>query len=351
MSLRTSRRLARYMEPDVDDRRIDRVWAVVSSSPVRSWPGWRFTALAGAVAAATAVVMLLLRTRSAAPALAGVVVESGSSETVTLADGTSATLRTGARLRYDRVQPDRVETTVERGEVAFDVHHTPGRTFVVHAGGVDLVDRGTRFVVDVASGSVHVSVESGQVDVTRTTGQEATIVLRGGESWTSAPPVSASSTAAQVSASSAIVEAPPIVGTEIGGASSQPAASAPIRVGPHELLQQAKEARLSGRPRDAALAFDTLRRRYPDDPRAGLAAFELGRLRLDSLGDPAGAAEALADSIALAPGATFREDAEARLVEAFDRMHDVGRCSSARQAYLARYSRGLHAKSVATRCP
>jgi hypothetical protein len=128
------------------------------------------------------------------------------------------------------------------------------------------------------------------------------------------------------------------------------AAAAPTAPGPRELLETANAARLAGHPRDAAQAFDALRSRYRGDPRAGLAAFELGRLRLDSLGDPAGAVEAFADAMALSPGAGFREDAEARRVEALDRMHD-GRCRAARQTYLARYPSGLHAAAVGARCP
>jgi hypothetical protein len=121
-------------------------------------------------------------------------------------------------------------------------------------------------------------------------------------------------------------------------------------MGSQELLQLANEARIAGRVKDAATAFDTLRRRYRKDPRAGLAAFELGRLRLDSLGDPLGAVEALLDAISLAPEATFREDADARLIEAYDEAHDP-RCHVARQDYLARYPKGVHAAAVAVRCP
>ena len=348
-----SRRLARFVEPNVDDKRIDRVWAGVASRPTRSWPAWRLTAVAG-VGAAAVVVLLLARSRATSPALAGVVVESGSSPTVNLADGTIATLRAGARLRYDRVQSDRVETTVERGEVAFDVHHTESRTFVVNAGKVALVDRGTRFVVDVEGDSVRVSVESGRLDIVRAASSETTIALTGGDSWTNGPAAARPTTAPPRSTPPAALEPPPVAGSEDATPTAFPSI-APVRTpggpGPRELLQSATDARLAGHPREAAAAFDTLRHRFRDDPRAGLAAFELGRLRLDSLGDPAGAAEALADSIMLAPDATFREDAEARLVEAFDRMHDVVRCASAQKTYLARYPSGLHAASVVARCP
>jgi transmembrane sensor len=102
--------------------------------------------------------------------------------------------------------------------------------------------------------------------------------------------------------------------------------------------------------RDAERALDTLRKRHRGDPRAALAAFELGRLRLDTLGNPAGAAEALTDAITLAPGASFREDAEARRVQALDASHARAACAAARDAYLARYPKGAHAAVVHARC-
>lgn len=347
MTPQPPRRLARFVEPDVDDKRVDRVWESVASRPMRSWPVWRMTAFAGAVVA-TAVLVLLLRPRQTASDLAGVVVESGPSQTVTLPDGSSATLGDSARLRYDRVQSDRVETRVERGEVVFDVRHTDSRTFVVHAAAFDVVDRGTRFVVRVDGENVRVSVETGSVEIARAHGSEPKRTLAGGESWTNAP-----TSAVPVPTEQASVGPHPLPDPPTTAPSSSPteSARAPSSPGPRELLEAASDARLAGHPREAATAFDTLRRRYRSDPRAGLAAFELGRLRLDALRDPSGAAEALADSIALAPGATFREDAEARLVEALDRAHDAGRCAAARRGYLARFPNGLHAVSVAARCP
>ena len=340
----------------MDDKRIDRVWAAVALRPPRSWPAWRFATAAGVLAAAV-LVGLFLRARPTPTALAGVVVESGSNQLVTLPDGTSATLRTGARLRYDRVEVDRVETTVERGEVAFDVPHKESRAFVVHAAGIRVVDRGTRFVVDLEGDTVRVSVEVGQVEISRASGSGPPTVLTSGESWASgalalpalAPSTTATALAAQSELPPASSEEPAPASPPASTATSPP--SRPAAPGPRELLQSANEARLGGHAREAALAFDTLRRRFREDPRAGLAAFELGRLRLDALGDPKGAAEALADSIALAPNAPFREDAEAHLVEALDQMHDVGQCAAARRAYFARYPNGLHAASVATHCP
>ena len=124
----------------------------------------------------------------------------------------------------------------------------------------------------------------------------------------------------------------------------------PRAVGPKGLLEAAQRAQREGRLREAAADYDRLRRDYRGDARAALAAFELGRIRLGPLADPRGATRAFQDAIALAPGAPFREDADAHLVEAYDALGDAKHCASARAAYLARYPNGLHAAAVSGRC-
>src|SRR5262249_18278345 len=141
-----------------------------------------------------------------------------------------------------------------------------------------------------------------------------------GERWTTTTPSPSPSLARSRSLSE---EAPPAAPTPApaddeptpSSAATAPSAPAPAPAfasteAPRELLSRASDARAAGKYRDAARALDTIRRRFRGDPRAGLAAFELGRLRLDTLGDPAGASEAFADAVALAPEAPFREDAE-----------------------------------------
>jgi hypothetical protein len=364
------RRLAPFVAPNLDDKRIDRVWEDLSRRTRRTPFAWKRAALAAAAAVAAMVVLsVAMRARVAAP-LAGWVVESGDQQVVTLPDGTRAALRSGARLRWDRLGVDRVEATVERGGVAFDVRHDGSRAFVVHAAGVDVVDRGTRFVVDVQGAAVAVSVEQGRLEVVRSGSPR--VLLGAGDAWTSgvsavarqpagvsgaAPPPEVASAAEPATVpsdapvgSTPAIEAreptpPPPSAPDVGAR-----AAAEPRVTAQDLLQTANDARLLGRPREAAAAFDALRRRFRSDRRAGLAAFELARLRLDALDDPAGAVEALTDTVALAPAASFREDADARLVEAFDRMHDVRRCEAAQRSYIAHYPRGLHAAVVASRC-
>lgn len=344
MMLQPPRRLARHVEPTLDGKRIDRVWAGISARRASRWSLPRL-AVPAAVAGIALAAVLVVATRphatiSTAP-LAGLVLESGARHTISLPDGSRAVLGSDSRLRLDRVEPTRVEATLERGEATFDVRHSETRTWTVHALGYDVVDRGTRFVVAVTDGGVSVHVESGSVEVIRAGTSAGGRTLESGESWSSGtlamPPVEP---APSISASAVISAAPPPL--------TVPSAHAALS--PRELLESADAARLAGHPREAAQAFDAIRTRFRGDPRAGLAAFELGRLRLDTLDDPAGAVAAFEDAVRLAPSAGFREDAEARRVEALDRMHDP-RCPAARQAFLARYPSGLHAASVSARCP
>jgi TolA-binding protein len=117
-----------------------------------------------------------------------------------------------------------------------------------------------------------------------------------------------------------------------------------------ELLDNANLARRAGRLDDAAELYADLVRRFPKDRRASLAAFELGRLRMDSLRDVRGAVQALEKALKLDARGAFAEDALARLVLAEEARGDLGACNRARARYLARYPEGVHAQHVAERC-
>jgi transmembrane sensor len=115
-------------------------------------------------------------------------------------------------------------------------------------------------------------------------------------------------------------------------------------------FEAAQKARVEGRLAEAARLFDDVRRKHRADPHAALAAFELGRLRLDALGDPAGAAEAFSDALVLGPGSALAEDAAARRVEALGRQGDHDRCAAARDAYLRQYPSGVYARAMVRFC-
>jgi TolA-binding protein len=126
----------------------------------------------------------------------------------------------------------------------------------------------------------------------------------------------------------------------VGARVARPAADA------RELFEQARSEWRAGRMAEAAKTYQALLASHPRDPRAGLAAFELGRLRMDRLGDMPGAVLALQQAVALAPGAELREDALARLVAASAAAHDHAVCARSRARYLADYPSGVHHRTV-----
>src|SRR5262249_2150651 len=102
---------------------------------------------------------------------------------------------------------------------------------------------------------------------------------------------------------------------------------------------------LSGHP-DAALSY--LRKvldRHRDSPVAPLAAFTLGRVLLERLGQPSEAAEAFATARSLAPQGSLAQDALAREVEAWSKAGHPDEAFQRARQYVALYPAGrrLHA--------
>jgi TolA-binding protein len=90
--------------------------------------------------------------------------------------------------------------------------------------------------------------------------------------------------------------------------------------------------------------------RFPEDSRVGVAAFELGRIRMDALGDSRGAAQAFNQALRFGNIAN-REDALARLAISYNATGDVRSCQKARQRYQSEYPSGVHAGALAQLCP
>jgi transmembrane sensor len=356
----------RNLVPLITESRMARQYAAIRERvpsgprPRRSWVGW---VVAAGLAAALAVLVVRTRTLRGPALVEDAVVESGPASdgakptSITLAEGSHIDLGASTRARLTSARPKAVRIDLERGSVEIEATHVEGRTFVVGAGGYEVHVVGTHFVVQRDPGNeVTVRVDRGAVDVTAVAnGGGEKRRLAAGEQW-SAPdgPTDHRAAVAPVeppveppSTSVAAVEPPPAPAAPApapatGGARHDETAK--------ELFDEAQRARADGRPYDAARAFDRLRRTFPQDPRAALSAFELGRLRLDALGDPRGAEEALRDAIALGPSSPFREDAESRRVEALWRMGDSSGCASARSAYLARWPHGTYRRAVELGC-
>jgi transmembrane sensor len=87
-------------------------------------------------------------------------------------------------------------------------------------------------------------------------------------------------------------------------------------------------------------------REHPQDPRAPLAAFTLGRLLLNELDRPREAAAAFHEAQVRAPRGQFAEDALAREVEAWKQAGESARSRAAAETYLERYPVGRHVRRV-----
>jgi tetratricopeptide (TPR) repeat protein len=114
-------------------------------------------------------------------------------------------------------------------------------------------------------------------------------------------------------------------------------------------LSAADALRASGHPSDAADLLDRALSRFPDDPAAGLAAFTLGRLALDVLGDPSRASAAFARVIALGSPSSLLEDAHARRADALLRAGRLDDAEDAILSYEHAYPKGRRAAALRAR--
>lgn len=282
----------------------------------------------------------------------------------------------------------RVAVHLTKGKVQCDVTPNPKRRFVVLANGVEVRVTGTSFSVELSPNldEVRVQVKAGTVEVAPPGSAGHERRLSAGEVW--AIDLNAASATASADGAPSLgpqagepttpndrMQGEPLQGdSALQGEGSTalperlrkagPAAPVPPALdsspnagepGAHalsaaELFDRANAARRGGNVAEAVRGYETLLASFPSDGRAGLAAFELGRLRMDRLGDYASAVSALKRAVSLAPGSGFREDAMARLVQAYAALGSKSACQSARDAYLKAYPKGVHLGTVSRKC-
>jgi transmembrane sensor len=119
---------------------------------------------------------------------------------------------------------------------------------------------------------------------------------------------------------------------------------APVRDEAHDLLLAADTSRLSGHSREAVPYLQRVLIRHGQDPRAHLAAFTLGRVLLDELGQAADAAEAF--ERARATRSPLAEDALARAIEAWARAGNRQRAHDLALEYQRSYPQGRRMRAV-----
>jgi TolA-binding protein len=331
-----------------------RLWSGISArleqrKPARRWV-W-MTAGAMAVAAAGAFAFVASE-RGPSPWEGAAFETEHAPLTVALADGSSMRLDSSSRVEVSGSEEQGVHLALKRGRIECKVTHRRAPSFIVTADGVEVRVVGTRFSVesrrDAEERRVEVRVDEGAVEV-RSPGRPGEVErVEAGRTWSQVirtDPVAGAR--AEPAPAQAVPEAQPSSAPVPNVPEAKPEAKP---AGARELLEEANEYRREGRLAEAARSYESLLARHPNDGRAGLAAFELGRLRMDRLGDLPGAIQALERAMTLAPGSGFREDAMARLVTAYGRSGNNARCTRARDAYLKRYPEGVHRQTVAKQC-
>jgi hypothetical protein len=359
----------------MSERRLSRQWERISARLERRPRVARpVLAMGGALVAAVAVALVvfgLRRSSTAGDAFELASLADGRQE-LAFSDGSRVTVAPGGRLRVDRATPIEVALRLEAGRARFDVRHDPARRLSVIVGEFEVIDRGTRFEIvrgDDARPGIEVRVDEGEVELRDPSHREPRR-LTAGEWWSnrkaeaSTDPAVSEASPPPARPAETNAAAPSTAKRAAGGEEEPVRAAAPRSVDAktksgdapregataRELFERGNTAKLDGHLQEAADAFDKLRVRHRTDGHAALAALELGRLRLNHLGDPAGALSAFQDAIKLGPRASFREEAEARIVDAFAALGQGSDCARAREQFLARYPRSVHAAAVAGKC-
>lgn len=364
---------------------VQRVWRRIGEQRARSSrAAWRPVGLG--VAFATVVIALALLwvdVRSGgqqAPAAGGALLLAGGGAVpslearasapapppVLLSDGSTLTLTPGARLDPLENSAGSFSLLLAAGRVDFAVHKGGSRRWAIECGLATVEVIGTHFAIERSDARVRIEVMEGVVlvrgerlpdrvrrlvageslDVQATRGEIDGDALRG-------TPAPAAQPTAAVSAIPQLRSTPaPPAWHELARQGRYehaydalgPGGVAGVIQGRSvdDLLTLADIARLSDHPTEAIAPLSTLVRDHPGDKRAALAAFTLGRIQLDTLGQPGAAAGAFTDAIALGLSSSLVEDARARIVEARARAGDVAGARVAAEEYERQFPNGRH---------
>jgi TolA-binding protein len=110
-----------------------------------------------------------------------------------------------------------------------------------------------------------------------------------------------------------------------------------------DLVLLGNAARFAGSGARAEQAFRLVRSRFAGTAQASMAAFHLGRIAYDQVGDRRQAAEWFQSYLREAPGGPFAREAAGRLLEAQRALGDRNAARAAARTYLQKYPSGPHA--------
>lgn len=292
----------------------------------------------------------------------------GAGERAWLSDGSLVQVTSSVGvLEVLRDDASEVGLRLLSGQGHFEVVRGKSRAFVVDAGEVSVSVVGTVFDVARVEGRVRVAVAEGKVRVTaRANALIVVSVVAGEERWFDAAG-EASPVPSAIEAQAELGRKAHAVHRDSTARAGAPLAAASWRsltqAGKYDeayrslaqgavvdddasaLMDAADAARLSGHPEMATTFLRRVAREHRHDPVAPLAAFTLGRVLLERLGQPAEAAEAFASARSLSPYGSLVQDALAREVEALSKAGNAHEAFLRARAYVEAYPNGrrLHA--------
>lgn len=281
--------------------------------------------------------------------------------TVQFADGSVASaLEDSSELVLGTQSEGLIDLEVRRGRAHFEVTPRPGRLFRVRAGSASVEVLGTSFTVERRPDAVGVTVAHGRVRVQ--CGDDVRILVDDAVTW-------CPDELPRVRDEERVLPGPPPTPS---GALDLPvhavsrswrhlaqqgrfdrAYEALRHLRPEdrprsidELLLAADAARLSNHASESVVFLRRVASEHPEDPRAPLAAFTLGRVLLNDLGLAREAAQAFEDARALDPSGSLAEDALAREVEAWSRAGSSEKAHEGAARYLRLYPQGRRSDAV-----
>lgn len=347
-----------------DDMTLRRGWAAVANPPQPESPHRSFWFAGGvastAVLGIVAAVWLWPRAAERAPSARSRVVAHAESVAgpgarhLTLEGGVETIIGRSGVMRIDDGAP-----RVEAGEVRFSVpHRQPGHPFVVRAEGYRVVVVGTRFGISVQDAGVLVDVEEGIVEVWESATQRPLARLTPGESWQS-PPREASNDTTTTAAPKADSNVPPSpaagsvspAAAPVASTTPAPAAAPSFAVpsfiahprhGHHRSValaspgdsgppaaSDARDPALAARAAvaagDAPRALQLYRALAAQGtgPGAENAAYEVGKVLNEKMGQPAAAVSAWRRYRATYPDGILRVEADVSIIETLARSGDA----------------------------
>jgi transmembrane sensor len=301
-------------------------------------------------------------TRSDGSAFESIAAEGARPVRVALSDGSALDVAPGGLIVPVELTARRVVLRLQRGTTRFAVRPGGPRRWVVEAGPARVEVIGTRFEVARGADGTHVRVEEGKVEVhgaglpgglvQLTVGQEVTVPTRAGAQATvrstpAAGTVEPPSGAAEAPLPEAALAGEPRRAPVDRGSSAHTPPPAPTPAnGVEALLAEADRLRMAREHAAAARVLERVLNEHASDPRAGLAAFTLGRLREQALADARGAATAYARALELGLSGPLAQSARGHLARTLFAAGLREEAAHAAREYLTRHPRGPDAAAM-----